>query len=66
MNIAPVSFVDRDTGDDAMVLVRVTEHHVGLALSLKRNGDIEVLFGAKELDQVIAALELARSAVRRS
>ncbi|MDA9464321.1 hypothetical protein [Bradyrhizobium sp. CCBAU 53415] len=66
MNIAPVIFVDRDTGDEAAFLVRVMEDHVGLALSLKRNGDIEVILDAKELDQIIDALQLARSAVRQS
>lgn len=66
MNIAPVAFVDRDTNDDAVVLVRVMDDLVGLALSLKRNGDIEVIFGAEELDQVIDALEAARSVVRQS
>jgi hypothetical protein len=35
MNIVPVDFVDRDCGDEAMVLVRVMDDLVGLALSLK-------------------------------
>ena len=66
MDISPVTFVDRDTGDDALVLVRVIDDLVGLGLSLKRDGDMEVIFGAEELDRVIDALQTARSAVRES
>ncbi|WP_298363013.1 hypothetical protein [uncultured Bradyrhizobium sp.] len=60
MSIAPIKFVDRGSGDEGVVLVRVLEDSVGLALSLRKNGDIEVVFGSEELDQVIVALQTAR------
>ncbi|MGJ4929855.1 hypothetical protein ACQR1I_28000 [Bradyrhizobium sp. HKCCYLS2038] len=64
MTIDPITFVDQSSGDDACVLVRVVGGAVGLALSLRRSGDLEVLMQADELDQLIAALQRARSALR--
>jgi hypothetical protein len=64
MSIPSVGFVDRDCGEEAVVLVRVMDDRVGLGLSLKRNGDIEVVFGLEELD--LNALQAARVAVRKS
>ncbi len=63
MNIEPITFIDKHSGDEAFVLVRVVGSVVGLALSLRKNGDIEVLMEADELDRVIGALQQARSAV---
>jgi hypothetical protein len=60
MEVATICFKDRDSGDEAMALVRVEGEITGLALSLRRNGDIEVFFGAQELDQLLDALHKAR------
>jgi hypothetical protein len=60
MQVAMIRFTDRDSGDEAMALVRVEGEITGPALSLRRNGDIEVFFGAQELDQLIDALQKAR------
>jgi len=46
-----------------MALVRVEGEITGLALSLRRNGDIEVFFGRQELEQLIEALQKARAAL---
>lgn len=62
--IATISFADLDSGDEAMASVRVIGETAGLALSLKRNGDVEVFFGPHELDQLIEALQSARTKVR--
>jgi hypothetical protein len=62
VDIAPVKFVDVDSGDEAAMFVRMTGDSVGLALSLRRNGDIEVVFGPEELDRIIDALQTARQA----
>jgi hypothetical protein len=59
MEVATICFKDRDSGDEAMALVRVEGEITGLALSFRRNGDIEV-FGAQELDQLLDALHKAR------
>ncbi|MGC2780212.1 MAG: hypothetical protein WA418_31685 [Bradyrhizobium sp.] len=66
MNIDPVTFIDKDSGDEGFVQVRVVGSVVGLALSLKQDGDLEVLFGAPELDRIINALEMARRAIEAS
>jgi hypothetical protein len=45
MQVATIGFTDFDCGDEAVAVVRVVGPTIGLALSLKRNGDIEVFFG---------------------
>ena len=62
MQVAAIRFMDVDSGDEAVALVRVEGEITGLALSLKRNGDIEV-FGAQELDLLIEGLQKAREAM---
>ena len=57
--ITSMQFVDQDSGDDAFVAVRVDGQIVGLALSLKSGGDVEVCFGRDELTALISALERA-------
>jgi hypothetical protein len=63
MDVATICFTDRDCGDEATVLVRVEGEIIGLALSLRRNGDIEVFFGRQELEQMIEALQKAQAAL---
>ena len=63
MQVASIRFTDRDSGDEAFALVRVEGEIVGLALSLRRNGDIEVFFGRQELEQLIEGLQKARAAM---
>ncbi len=63
MQVAMIRFTDRDSGDEAMALVRVEGEITGLALSLMRNGDIEVFFGRQELEQLIEALQKAQAAL---
>ena len=46
-----------------MAVVRVEGEITGLALSLRRNGDIEVFFGRHELEQLIEALQNAQAAL---
>jgi len=64
MTIEPITFVDRKSGDEAFVLVRVVGGVVGLVLSLKKSADIEVFMEAEDLDRVIGALQEGRSAIR--
>jgi hypothetical protein len=66
MQVATVRFTDLDCGDEALAIVRVIDKTIGLALSLKRNGDVEVFFGTPELDQLIEALQRARAIARSS
>ena len=46
-----------------MALVRVEGEIIGLALSLRQNGDVEVFFGRQELGQLIEALQKAHAAL---
>jgi len=63
MQSATICFQDTDSGDEALAIVRVIGASVGLALSLRRNGDLEVFLGARELDQLIEALQTARASL---
>ncbi|MGJ5203112.1 hypothetical protein [Bradyrhizobium sp. HKCCYLR20261] len=65
MTIDPITFVDASSGDKACVLVRVVGASVGVALSSRTDGDIEVFMAAAELDRVIGALQQASEAMRR-
>ena len=59
-HIATIEFVDRDSGDEGFAGIRVVDGVVGLTLSLRRNGDIEVFVDDQVLDQLLAALGRAR------
>ena len=63
MDVATICFTDRDSGDEAIAVVRVAGAATGLALSLKRSGDVEVFFGRQELEQLIEALQKAQAAL---
>ena len=60
MEIATIRFSDRESGDEAVVVVRAIGETTGLALSLMKSGDVEVFFGVEQLDQLMGALQKAR------
>jgi hypothetical protein len=53
---ASINFIGRDSGDDAWIGVRVEGDDIGLATSLKMNGDLEVFFGVVEAEALRDAL----------
>lgn len=57
--IATINFRDTDTGDDVCTIVRVMQGCVGITLSLKHDGDIEVFMGRADVETLIAALQKA-------
>lgn len=59
-----IHFRDRDSDDEAFMLVRVEGTTVGLTLSLRSDGDLEVLFGLAELERLIRALQEAQQRLR--
>ena len=61
--VATIVFPDRDSGDEAVIVVRANSEGVGLTLSLRKGSDTEVFFGSKELDQLISALERSRGLI---
>jgi hypothetical protein len=54
-----IKFTDLDSSDEALVLIRHDETSVVLGISLKSNGDIEVVMTKENARAVIHALELA-------
>ena len=58
---ATITFVDNDSKDEVWVFVRYDESKVGLGLSLKKDGDIEVFMSKDDAKKLIEALKLATS-----
>lgn len=58
-----MTFLDRDSGDEAWLGVRAGSGLIALAVSLKEDGDYDLVFGPPECRQIIAILEKALGAV---
>ncbi|HET8655018.1 MAG TPA: hypothetical protein VFL93_05855 [Longimicrobiaceae bacterium] len=58
-NIATIIFEDADANGEALVIVRASQEHVGLAVSLKEDGDIEVFMPLEAAKQLLSALQNA-------
>jgi hypothetical protein len=60
-----IEFLDGTSGDEAIVIVRALEGLVGVGLSLKKDGDIELVFPPAEAgalaETVAAALSIAET-----
>lgn len=54
-----IRFRDRDTSDDAIVIVRHDETSVVVGLSLMSNGDLQVVMGKDDARQLLEALRNA-------
>jgi hypothetical protein len=59
--LANITFVDKDSGDHGLAVVRFQKEVIALALSLQHNGDLEVFLGVHEVDQLIEALTRAKA-----
>jgi hypothetical protein len=59
-DVATIRFTDLDSDDDAVAIVRASDHGVALAISLRDDGDIEVVLPADACDQLITALRQAQ------
>ena len=59
-----INFVDKDSGQAGFAAVRVEGAIVGLALSLRDDGDIEVFLDPQEAAQLAAVLQEASSSAR--
>lgn len=57
--IEQIQFVDADSDDQAIVIVRASEGLVGLAVSLMSNGDAEVFMQPLDCEALIVALQRA-------
>jgi hypothetical protein len=54
-----IKLTDLETSDEALVLIRYDESAVALGLSLRLNGDIEVVMTKDDARAIISALEAA-------
>lgn len=56
-----ITFQDAESSDEAIAIVRYDESNVALCLSLKSNGDIEVVMNKADAYKLIEALTTAVS-----
>lgn len=54
-----ISFIDRNSNDNGIVIVRVLDSTIALSLSLEHDGDIEVFFTPEVCSTLISALQSA-------
>jgi hypothetical protein len=59
--VATLTFFDADSGEEAVAIVREVPTGIALAVSLQRDGDIEVVLKPSDCEALIAALEKARA-----
>lgn len=57
--ITTIEFVDMETRDRGLAIVRASASKVGLALSLRSNGDLEVFLSRDDCQTLISALQRA-------
>jgi hypothetical protein len=56
---ATITFCDAGSSDEGVAIVRYDENHIGLCLSLKSDGDIEVVMSRSDAGKLIEALSNA-------
>ena len=59
LNVATIQFTDVVSGDAGVAIVRLTDRAVGLCLSLKQDGDVEVFLSNSDASHLVAALNAA-------
>ena len=62
-DLATFTFHDVGSGDEACVIIRSGEDFVAIAVSLRNNGDIEVVMRKQDLEKLIEALTHAKSRI---
>ena len=55
-DVATIRFTDHDSGDEAVVIVRRCDDKLSIALSVRGNGDIEVLIDSDTAKRVAEAI----------
>jgi hypothetical protein len=58
-DIATVRFRDQDSGEEAAAIVRAAKGKLALCLSLRYNGDLEIMLGSQDFAALLAAFERA-------
>jgi hypothetical protein len=63
--VTTLRFIDADTSDEALAIVRVLEECIGLSLSLRSNGDVEVFLHEADAKRLLNNLSNAVAALQR-
>jgi hypothetical protein len=61
VEIKTISFLDAASGEQALAIVRVGPEGITLTLSLRRDGDVEVVLQPQDCEALITALEQANA-----
>jgi hypothetical protein len=59
VNVATIKFVDCDSDEEALAIVRASRGIVALGISLIHDGDIEVVMKSEDCDRLLDALQQA-------
>ncbi len=62
--VGTLEFPCPECNDEAVIMVRVAAHKVGLATSLRRNGDVEVFMTIEDAEALAAFLQAAVQQIR--
>ncbi len=57
--IGNISFIDLDSGDEAIIIVRAREGRIALTTSLKENGDVAAILNPEDCKHLIDLLSQA-------
>ena len=57
--VVTIKFMDTDTNDEAVAIIRYDENSVAVALSLKSGGDIQVVMKKEDAKKLSEALKRA-------
>jgi hypothetical protein len=63
-DLKSILFADTDSRDEAYLGVSANETKVGVTVSLRRGGTVEVFFGREQLEEFLEGLEQASSTLR--
>jgi hypothetical protein len=64
--IATIQFLDVESGEKAIAVIRTTKREVALCLSLERGGDVEVFLQVGDCESLVKSLERAILAIKSS
>jgi hypothetical protein len=56
-----IDFIDMESRQEGIAIVRAGEGEIGLTLSLKEDGDVEVFLGIRECEQLLSSIQKAVS-----
>jgi hypothetical protein len=60
--IQTLAFIDEDTGDEAVAVVRTIDGSIAVALSVSSGSDVEVVMKPRDCERLLMALREAVSA----